>query len=212
MHSVRHYETLKACKIFRKLQKEIKPNKNIKILDLGCGTGVITSILKDKGYSVVGADISSVAIDKLNEKGINGFIQDVKNPIKSEDNKFDVVFATDLLELVPDVYLFLSEVRRVVKNDGLFVYSMPNLSWLPFRIKSMFGHSSSDMMPPSHCRFWTKSAVNKFLNNQYYQIVSWGGVIVLPKKYFGKFSRIRIKRVNIFSHDIVGVCKIINKE
>jgi SAM-dependent methyltransferase len=157
------------------LEQQMPPDSSIKILDLGCGTGKITSYLKEKGYDVVGADISSVAIEKLREKGIDGIVHDIKDPLLSEDSQFDVVFATDLLELVPDIYLFLSEVRRVTKNNGLFIFTMPNLSWLPYRIKSLLGKSSSDLMPPSHCRFWISSAVNEFLNNQYYQMVVLGG-------------------------------------
>jgi len=92
------------------------------------------------------------------------------------------------------------------------IMNMPNLAWLPYRIKSLFGQSSSDLMPPSHCRFWTKNAVNKFMNNKYYQMVVWGGVSTFPSRIFGKFSRIRLKSLNMFSREIVGICKIINKE
>lgn len=185
--------------------------KKIKVLDLGCGTGRISIMLKEKGYSVVGADISTVAIEQLNKRGLEGFVHDVKEAIPSEDNQFDVVFATDLLELVPDIYLFLSEVRRVTKNNGVFVFTMPNLSWMPYRLKSLFGKSSSDLMSPSHSRFWTKYAVNHFMNNEYYKVISLGGVAVLPHKFFGKWSRIRLKTVNAFSREIVGITQIINK-
>jgi len=174
-----------------------------KILDIGCGTGKITQLIKNKGYKVVGADVSAVAINKLKEKGIEGIVHNISSEMPIDDQSFDVVWTTDLLELLPDAYLFFHEVHRVLRPGGLFIYTAPNLGWYLFRMKNLLGKSSSDIMPPSHCRFWTKHGINYFLNNEYFENLFLGGVAPFPS-LTGK-KEMRLNNLNLLCRDLVGV-------
>ncbi|HHJ19388.1 MAG TPA: class I SAM-dependent methyltransferase [Gammaproteobacteria bacterium] len=175
------------------------------VLDLGCGSGVITDLLDKAGYRVVGADISAIAIETLRRRKIDGFVHDVKNIFPVDDGIYDVVWASDLLELVPDIFLFLSEVHRITKPSGLFIFTVPNMTWWLFRAKNMLGYSSGDLMPPSHCRFWSPRSVNNFFNNEYYNIKFLGGVVPYPN--VRGIRRLRVSRVNMLCRDIVCICE-----
>ena len=177
----------------------------VQVLDLGCGTGKITSMLTRAGWRVSGADISTTAIEGLHARGIDGFVHDVKDPLPLEDETLNVVWTTDLLELVPDVFLFLSEVHRVLKPGGTFVFTAPNMAWWLFRLKGLFGYSSSDLMPPSHCRFWTGRTVRSLLDNEYFELTFLGGVAPVPGLWGIKWMR--MNRLNLLSRDLVGLCR-----
>lgn len=118
------------------------------MLDIGCGGGTLTEHL---GYfypqiKIYGCDISSQAIRLAKKYGSHGVTYGV---IKSQrlpypDGFFDVCLCLDVLEHVPDIYTFLSEVRRVLKDDGNFYLIVPcerqwfTLTWLFQTIK--IGH------------------------------------------------------------------------
>lgn len=191
------------------LQEKMPPSDSKEqsplVLDLGCGTGVITALLDKTGYRVVGADISAIAINALKDQGIYGFVHDIKNNFPVDNGKYDVVWASDLLELVPDIFLFLSEVHRITKPGGLFIFTVPNMTWWLFRVKNVLGYSSGDLMPPSHCRFWSPKSVKSFFNNKYFGIRFLGGVAPYPR--IRGIGRLRMSNVNMLCRDIVCLCE-----
>ena len=105
----------------------------LKILDVGCGTGVLMRDLLKRGHDVVGIDLSTqMLIDS--KKSINGFFQinssitngDVeKLPFK--DNTFDLITSIGVLEYLCSDDDGINEMTRVVKNEGHIIASLPNL-------------------------------------------------------------------------------------
>jgi len=140
-------------KVRELISKLYPPDDYKKVLDLGCGTGRITENLVALGYDVIGCDIFPVAINKLKSRGIDGFVHNVSIPLPVEDETYDMVFCTDLLELVPDIFLFVSEIHRAMKPNGRFVFAIVHLAWWYYRVRNLFGKSSSDLMPPVTCAF-----------------------------------------------------------
>jgi len=204
-------EVLAEKKLFAlDLLRQLRPSpaedgRPVRVLDLGCGTGRITQFLVEAGYDVTGADISTTAIARLKERGIDGFVHDVKDPLPCEDHAFDVVWASDLLELVPDIFLFVHEVHRVLLHGGLFVFTSVNMGWWYYRLGNLAGRSASDLMPPSHCRFWTRHAVKRFLDGDLFRIRFLGGVAPIP--WFGGIRRLRMHSLNLVARDLVGACE-----
>lgn len=102
------------------------------VLDIACGTGYGSNLLAEAGAkSVTGMDISEEAINysknKYHSKSLEFQVGDVEK-IPLEDKKMDVVVSLETIEHVDrkKQQLFLTEVERVLKEDGLFVVSTPN--------------------------------------------------------------------------------------
>lgn len=99
-----------------------------KILDCGCGEGVLVEEFKSKGYDIEG-------IDKNYE---SEFVKagDITN-MEYPDNQFDVVLLLDVLEHLPynEQYSALKEIKRVLKNQGTLILSMPNIANMSARLK-----------------------------------------------------------------------------
>ena len=99
-----------------------------KALDICCGAGTNTVYLAEKGFQVTGIDISSKAVEYARKKAeqanvkINFMVQNfLKLPFKDEE--FDFVFDMGCFHHVEveDRNTFIKRVRRVLKNDGLYL-------------------------------------------------------------------------------------------
>lgn len=102
-----------------------------KVIDLGCGTGVMMECLSNISSNVIGIDNSLLALsyakNRINIKKLIGC--DSRNiPIK--DNIFDLVIASDLLEHITDDEAVLSEANRVLKKDGRLIVTVPAFDFL----------------------------------------------------------------------------------
>ena len=101
--------------------------KNKKILDLGCGIGIYTKILIKKRAKVKGIDISEeeIKIAKRENPKVEFRIGDAeKLPYKNEE--FDIVLAALVLEHFNNWNKVLAEIRRVLRKNGLFIFSIGN--------------------------------------------------------------------------------------
>ena len=98
------------------------PLKNLKILDVGCGGGLLSEPLKRLGADVVGIDAGekNIAVAKIHSKQSNLEIdyrnQDVEDLAKT-DEKFDVVLAMEVIEHVADVEKFLIAAKNCLKTN-----------------------------------------------------------------------------------------------
>ncbi|MEI6292526.1 MAG: methyltransferase domain-containing protein [Methanomicrobiales archaeon] len=95
-----------------------------KVLDAGCGTGVICLLFAEMGHQVTGVDLSESMIAKAREKGNaqNLSIELCKGDAEHlpfNDGSFDVVVNRHLLWTLPHPKVALKEWRRVLKSGGL---------------------------------------------------------------------------------------------
>ncbi|MGZ6441808.1 MAG: class I SAM-dependent methyltransferase, partial [Pseudobdellovibrionaceae bacterium] len=102
-----------------------------KIADLGCGSGIFSSILSDKGFDVIGVDISPGMIKLAQEKFPKSkyrteFIVGDVESLPFADASFDAILLSGLLHHLPDPSLCIKEVYRILKPGGVFTAFDPN--------------------------------------------------------------------------------------
>jgi len=96
-------------------------DRNELTLDLGVGTGRFALPLQERGFEVVGVDISRKMIAKAMDKGVrNLMIGDIRN-LPFEDKTFGSTLSIHVLHLVADWRNVLSEVRRVTRGDMISI-------------------------------------------------------------------------------------------
>lgn len=102
-----------------------------KILDLGCGEGVLVEKFRAKNFDIIGADFNYQS----------GFVY--KRPITNTgfaDNSFDVVLCLDVLEHLDfnEQDRALEEIGRILKPNGNLVLTLPNLAHFASRLSFLF--------------------------------------------------------------------------
>lgn len=108
------------------LFKYLDPKSDMKILDLGCGTGNLTYKLANLGCNVTGIDISEKMLEEAMRKSVNGngtvdFYKMNGDNIDFEDNSFDCVISNAAFEFIENPEEVLQELFRVLKPNGIVV-------------------------------------------------------------------------------------------
>ncbi len=127
------------------------PLKNISILDVGCGGGLISVPMKRLGANVVGIDASlkNINVAKIYSKKKNLEIKYICSPPEKLKikKKFDVLLMLEIIEHVDDINFFIKQSSKLLKKNGLMFVATLNktlksyvfaivgaeyiLSWLP---------------------------------------------------------------------------------
>ena len=142
-----------------------KPRPNI--LNVGCGTGGLISLFEQYG-DVTNIDVSPEAIKFCELKGHSNVQLVPSGILPFADKSFDVIVATDVLEHIEDDFAALQEWRRVLKEDGSLVITVPAYQWL------WSSHDES----LHHCRRYTLSQLHRLLNRAGYLVNKRSYIIV----------------------------------
>ena len=92
------------------------------VLDVGVGTGRLLELVDAK--EKYGLDISIQYLKKVKKLGIDVVCSKVED-MPYENSSFDIVFATDIMEHVFDLYNFIEQITRVLKPKGYFLCRIP---------------------------------------------------------------------------------------
>ena len=113
-----------------KLTNKDKPFKNLNILDIGCGGGLLSEPMSRLGGNVTGIDASEKNIisakihAKQNNLNISYFCNSPEN-FKS-NKKFDLVLNMEIVEHVEDVNFFIKKSSELLKKNGLMFVATLN--------------------------------------------------------------------------------------
>lgn len=127
------------------MKKQLKGLPNPKILDLGCGPGSMVPIIKSiiPQATIIGVDLSSTMIQQAKElyPDVEFKVGDAES-IEFPNESFDVVFCSGMLHHLARLDLTLSEIARVLKNNGVFIAREPNEDNFSTRYPQLaFAHS-----------------------------------------------------------------------
>lgn len=169
---------MQALSIIRKYEIDIAiqhfppiaQGTSCQVLELGAGTGQQAKYLSDKGYSVFAIDLPSSSYKDTRILKIKEY--DGKN-IPAENEQFDVVFSSNVLEHVVHIDDVLQETHRVLKKKGIAIHIIPSPScriwsipahyiWLAKRIidrLTLRSNSNTNTRPPR-----TPASTKEWLN------------------------------------------------
>lgn len=124
----------------------------ISVLDLGCGDGLLLSLLESDGVHGTGLDLSETAVKKAQARGLDARAHDFAKPLPYADRTFDIVVMLDVLEHLYDPATLLAEATRVSKKYVLV--GVPNFSSLPARLQVLLGRVPENNLPKKGHVYW----------------------------------------------------------
>jgi len=171
---------------FDKLEKVLLSAKEPpSVLDVGCATGALLESLRERGWRATGVEISPCADYAQKERKL-----DVRNipleEIKFPNGSFNAVLASHLIEHLNDPRSFLTEVHRILKEDGRVFITTPNIDGLQSRLYG--GKWRSAIF--DHLYLFSIRTLKNLLKSTGFKIEkikTWGGLAAgLPPKWLKK--------------------------
>lgn len=153
----------------------ILTGKGKKVLELGCASGYITKILKERGCNVTGIELDPALAkkaEKFADKIIVGDLEQL-NFDSLLNEKYDVILIGDILEHLKNPLQVLKKLRTVLNNDGFIVCSIPNIAHGSIRLQLLdgqFQYTETGLLDKTHLRFYTLNSILSMLNSAGFSI------------------------------------------
>lgn len=193
--------------------------ESAKILDVGCGNGIISLHLGKLGFDVTGIDVSEKTIGNARK---NNQYPNVKFYVKSAEDlvasgeKFDAIICSEVLEHLRNPGALLSVLSQSLTDDGILIVTVPNgkgprealvtrpvlrmrkkngVLWQAItKIKKTLGYSGttvqSDADNLDHVQFFTRSDLQKLSAEHNFRIVQFGRANFIEDVFpFSVFTR-----------------------
>lgn len=156
-----------------------------RILDVGCGTGVLGKALKaqDASRIVYGITYSSQEYETAKQVLDEVVVADINQSIPEIKRTFDCIIFSHILEHTFDPSKILLKFSSVLEDGGVVLVALPNVLFFKQRVKFLKGKfeysENGGLMDNTHFRFfdWTTAAT----------MINKGGLSITTKKAVGYF-------------------------
>ncbi len=183
---------------------------NKKIVDLGCAQGWLERSLFVRGISKIkiqGWDRIDIRAEKSNfrEKWIHKIVDLSKD--WPSDEKFEIIFALEVIEHMIDTDSFLEKCKRISEKDTYIIFSTPNIASLKSRFKLLLGKYPDAMEYRNiihHVRMYTVPTIKSHLELHNYEVIKCIGVSFLPMTLH-KYTLLR-KLSNFLANKFPSLC------
>lgn len=167
------------------------PPKRKKILDLGCGSGVLLDRLREKfpNNEFIGCDYSTNVLKYTLKKGFKTKVCDFSERLPFKTNKIDIAITNCVIAHIFDTGFFLAEVRRILKLGGIFILTTPNFN----SIRDMFRYIILGKTPTEidheHIRLFNPKLLERKLNDAGFRVSAWKCFApIIPKVFANKIG------------------------
>jgi ubiquinone/menaquinone biosynthesis C-methylase UbiE len=129
-----------------KLFDQHTPNKNISILDAGCGSGLVGSELQKYGYTkITGADFSQEMLNLIPQNIYKNLeLIDLNKKLKYEDNFYDAITCVGTFTYGHVKAHALDEMLRIIKKKGLICFTINEGIYLEYQFDKKMKQLSND--------------------------------------------------------------------
>lgn len=150
----------------RRVNEAVKFIKTGKVLEIGCSTGLMLSLLEEKGFEVFGVELSKKAAEQALKKGIDvkvGFFEKI-----NFKERFDLVVLNHTLEHMENPIEVLKKIKSILKPKGYLMIDLPNFgSPVAGILKNRWPH----LLPDEHLWHFTQNSFERLFKKMDFKIV-----------------------------------------
>lgn len=131
-------------------------------LDIGCSVGFVAKVADESGFDAYGVDVQDWGIQYgKTQLGLQHLSCGQLEDQKYKDNFFNVISMYDVIEHVPNLDIFMSELKRILAKDGIIDIITPDIGhWrTPKKLSSW-----NEIKPSEHLYYFNKSTLSILLN------------------------------------------------
>ena len=109
----------------KNLMPWLPKNKDLTVVDLGCGTGFFTDLLSSNYDTVIGFDISSSMLNYAKKKRASSihWLEGDAHKLPFQDNSIDVIYSNLVIQWCDPLNVAITEILRVLKPGGCFIFT-----------------------------------------------------------------------------------------
>jgi methionine biosynthesis protein MetW len=137
--------------------------RGARVLDVGCGTGALSVVLRDvSGAEVTGIEPDAARAALARERGLDVITGVLTGELHRTLGTFDAVIYADVLEHLPDPLSELKTAAPFVKPNGVVIVSVPNIAHWSVRLdllRGRFRYTPYGILDATHLRFFTEETV-----------------------------------------------------
>ncbi len=161
-----------AIHVNKRFKRRIREIRNIKrsgkLLDVGSGVGIFLRLAVEQGYDAFGVDISAWACEyarkKFNLKVFNGDFRKAGWAGES----FDVITLWHVLEHVKNPVMFLNDINKLLKVDGILALEVPNIESIMAKVA---GIDWELMAPKEHLFYFNIQTLKRVLGDAGFKVI-----------------------------------------
>lgn len=188
--------------------------KGERVLDIGCGNGYMLFRLVDRYSELYGIDIAPSRLEEARKtvaekysnlsKRFYFYEGNLDKGIDFESGFFDTIICLAILEHVYDIYLLVKELYRVSKPGGYVIAEVPNIAYLKYRIKLLFGMLPITSSPHNWEEIgWDGGHIHYFTMGKLCELFESQGFKVIKKTGSGFLAPLRNWRPSLLTGDLI---------
>jgi len=161
-----------------------------RILDIGCGSGDLARLIKEKGCRVVGIELTAERAEMARASCERILIGNVETmPLPLEPAGFDVLLFSNILEHLLDPVATIRRLLPFLSPKGRVLVDLPNVAHWQIRLRLLRGrwdYEDSGILDRTHLRFYTRKTAREMLEQ--------AGVEILEEDLIPDVPLLRYKR------------------
>ena len=148
-----------------------------KILDVGCGTGAVTEIIRNQtSATIIGIEPDADRVKLAVERGLNVYTGYLTSDYIKEHGPFDYIVFADVLEHLSNPAEIVVMAKEGLKEGGSIIASVPNIAHWFVRMDLLFGrfnYQDCGIMDATHLRWFTRKTIREFFKRLGFEITAF---------------------------------------
>lgn len=158
---------------YRMVSKAGSKRDSFLAIDIGCGLGEATRYFNARDIKTIGLEASKDSIEEaiLRDGQSNSYLRGDALNIPFKSGRFEVVLLLDVIEHLPpgSEEAALTEIRRILKGNGILVLSTPNKGLLRFTDPQNLAHYLPGFVKEIASFFWSRKKVDDYWQSPYHR-------------------------------------------
>ena len=180
-----HYYEATRDKMLKYIPKDVE-----KTLEIGCGYGYFSKLVKDtfntESWAVeINDKAAQIASESLDNVITGDAIESLE---KLPENYFDCVILNDVMSCIADPFYLLKNLKKKLTSKGVIVASIPNVRhWRNLRAlvwRGEWDYRELGILDTAHVRFYTYKSLVKMFGELGYEIITMEGINATRSKKF----------------------------